>query len=107
VGTVEVAAGREDGREPARRAGVAGRVSESVRALGAGPVPALLQERPQVEGPVLVAALMRTPVTGLRGAQVSARLVEDAEVQRGARVAERIGFAVREFGGDRVPSLFE
>ena len=62
LGTVEVAAGREDGREPARRASVAGRVSESVRALGAGPVPALLQERPEVEGAVLVAALVRAPV---------------------------------------------
>ena len=53
-----------------RRASVAGRVSESVRVLGAGPVPALLQERPQVEGAVLVAALVRAPVTRLRGAQV-------------------------------------
>jgi hypothetical protein len=98
VGAVEVAAGREDGREPGRRASVAGRVRESVGALGAGQVPALLQQRAQVEGAVLIAALVRALVTGLRRSHISTRLGEHPEVQRGARVAKCVGLAVRELG---------
>jgi hypothetical protein len=107
VRAVEIAAGREDGREPTRRASVAGRVRESVRALGAGQIPALLKYRTQVEGAVLVAALVGALVTGLRRTQVSARLAENAEVQRSARVAECVGFAVGELGAGRIASLFE
>jgi hypothetical protein len=82
-------------------------VREFVRALGAGQIPALLKYRTQVEGAILVAALVGTLVTGLRGTQVSARLAENAEVKRGARVAECVGFAVGELGAGRIAPLFE
>ena len=105
--TVDVAARREDGGEPARGARVTGCVREHVRALGAGQVPALLQQRPQVEGAVLVAAFAGALVAGLRRPQVPACLVEDAEVQGGAGVAECIRFAIGKFCAGRIAPLFE
>lgn len=104
---VEVATGRENGREPIRRGNVAGRVREFVRTLGAGQIPALLKYRTQVEGTILVAALVGALVTGLRRTQVSARLAENAEVQRGACMAECVGFAVGELGAGRIAPLLE
>jgi hypothetical protein len=105
--TVDVAARREDGSEPARCASLAGRVRESVRALGAVQVPALLQQSRQVEAAVLVAACPGALVAGLRPTQIPARLVQDAEVQGGAGVAESVRLVVGELGAGRIASLFE
>jgi hypothetical protein len=107
VRAVDVAAGRENGREPARCASVAGRVRESVCALGAGQVATLLQQRAQVECAVLVPALMRALVAGLRRMHLSPRFVQDTEVQGSARVAEGIGFLIRELSARRIASLLE
>jgi hypothetical protein len=104
---VEVTSRPEDGGEPARCASVAGRVREFVRALGAGQVPTLLEQRPQVEGAVLFATIPGALVADLRRAHVTARLVEDAEVQRRPGVAECVRLAVGKFGAGRIASLLE
>ncbi|MGH2896431.1 MAG: hypothetical protein ACRDPM_24615 [Solirubrobacteraceae bacterium] len=86
---------------------VAGRIRELVRMLGAGEVSALLQQSPQVECAVRVAALVRAPIARFRRTQVSASLTEDAEVERRARVAESVGFPIGKLGAGRIASLFE
>ena len=105
--TIDVPDRGEDVREPTRRACVASQVRAPVRTLGAGQVAALLQQRAEIEGAVLVPALLGALVGGLRCGHVSAHLVEDAEVQGGACVAEGIGFAVGELGAGLIAALFE
>jgi hypothetical protein len=107
VRAVEITAGREDRREPLRRMRVAGRVREAVRALGAGPVPVLLQQRSEVEGAICVAPLIGALVAGLRCPPVSAGLVDHAEVQRRASMTQFISLAIGELGAIRIAPLLE
>jgi hypothetical protein len=107
VCAVDVTSGSEHGRQPSGRAGVAGRLGGAVRALRTGEISALLQQRAQIEGPVLVAPLVGALVAGARALQVPSRFIDDAEVQCGARVPQFLSFAVGQFGARQVAALFE
>ncbi|HEY1567054.1 MAG TPA: hypothetical protein VGF68_08560 [Solirubrobacteraceae bacterium] len=104
---LDVTVGGEDRSQPRRRVSVGGPVGEPIGAHGAGQIAALLQQCPEVEGAVLIAAPLSTPITGLRRTHLPSRLVQDTEVQGRARVAERVGFAVGEFGNARIAALFK
>lgn len=105
--TVEVPTRSEDRGEPGRRHSVTCLLCARVRALGARQIAVLLQKCAQVESGVLIAAPLSASVARFCLTELSPRLVQNAEVQRRARVTERVGLAVGELGAGWVAARFE
>lgn len=106
-GLREISVGSEEDPEPARRGSVAGSVSKRVRLFRAGQVTPLFKQPAEVEGAVHISACVCTQVAGFRLLEIPTLFDKDPQIDRRARMAKRVGVAIREFGRVQISAFIE